>query len=248
MLNRVDTQQLIDRYARTRSIPDRDQVVAAHLYIADIIARKFTGRGVDYDDLYQVASLALVKAAERFDPDRGVKFVSFVTPSMAGEVKNYFRDRARTIRVPRSGSEAVRLVEKTIDKLTQQLFRSPTPEEVAEESGMPLESVIEALEMRGALRPSSLDDSADAEGDMPSYAESVGEDDRGYSDFEQKDTLSRAMAVLTEDEKHVMRERYYMGRSQRDIAEMMGVSQMTVSRMEKRALEKMRQFLSDDGG
>ena len=104
----LDAEGLLREYAMTGNTAIRDRVVEAYLYIASIIARRFSGRGVDYDDLYQVASLSLLKSIERFDPDRGVKFTSFVTPTMVGEVKNYFRDRSRLIRLPRRGGELVR--------------------------------------------------------------------------------------------------------------------------------------------
>ena len=102
---RLNSEALLKQYAHTRDPALREQIVEANLYIAQIVARRFSGRGVDYDDLYQVASLALFKAVDRYEPDKGVKFVSFVTPTMAGEVKNYFRDRSRTIRLPRKGAE-----------------------------------------------------------------------------------------------------------------------------------------------
>ena len=122
----IDAEGLLREYATTGNTAIRDRVVEAYLYIASIIARRFSGRGVDYDDLYQVASLSLLKSIERFDPDRGVKFASFVTPTMVGEVKNYFRDRSRLIRLPRRGSELVRTVEAARDDLQVELQRQPT--------------------------------------------------------------------------------------------------------------------------
>ena len=121
----IDAEGLLREYATTGNTAIRDRVVEAYLYIASIIARRFSGRGVDYDDLYQVASLSLLKSIERFDPDRGVKFASFVTPTMVGEVKNYFRDRSRLIRLPRRGSELVRTVEAARDDLQVELQRQP---------------------------------------------------------------------------------------------------------------------------
>lgn len=128
----IDTEGLLREYATTGNTAIRDRVVEAHLYIASIIARRFSGRGVEYDDLFQVASLSLLKSIERFDPERGVKFASFVTPTMVGEVKNYFRDRSRLIRLPRRGSELVRALETAKDALQLELQRQPTAEELAE--------------------------------------------------------------------------------------------------------------------
>ena len=104
------TEDLLEEYARTRAPALRDEIVERFLYIAEIIARRFSGRGVDYDDLYQVAALALVKGVERFDVSKGIKFTSFITPTMVGEVKNYFRDRSRAIQVPRRGAQLARAI------------------------------------------------------------------------------------------------------------------------------------------
>lgn len=153
----MDAEELLREYASTGNTAIRDRVVEAHLYIASIIARRFSGRGVDYDDLFQVASLSLLKSVERYDPERGVKFASFVTPTMVGEVKNYFRDRSRLIRLPRRGGELLRVVENARDRLQMELQRQPTAEELAERSGVSLEDVLEVLEMRGAASLVSLD-------------------------------------------------------------------------------------------
>ena len=118
-----EIERLLTLYIQTRRADYRDRIVEAHLYIAEIIARKFSGRGVDFDDLFQVAALALTKAIERFDPERGVKFASFVTPGMVGEVKNYFRDKSRLIRPPRRSGELARIVEAAREALTQELHR-----------------------------------------------------------------------------------------------------------------------------
>ena len=110
-----------------------DELVKKHLYVAEIVARKFSGRGVDFDDLYQVASLALFKAAKRYDPKREIKFVSFATPTMVGEVKNYFRDHSRLIRLPRKGTNLAKQISEARDRLSQILMRSPTIYELAEQ-------------------------------------------------------------------------------------------------------------------
>ena len=131
----IDAEGLLREYATTGNTAIRDRVVEAYLYIASIIARRFSGRGVDYDDLYQWPRCPLLKSIERFDPERGVKFASFVTPTMVGEVKNYFRDSSRLIRLPRRGSELVRAVEAARDKLQVELQRQPTAEELARARG-----------------------------------------------------------------------------------------------------------------
>ena len=127
-----NVEQLIARYRDTGDIALRDRVVADQLYLAQMVARKFDGRGVEYDDLYQVASLALVKAVDRFDAERGLKFSTFVVPTMVGEVKNYFLDKMRLIRLPRGGSEAVRRIAQAEEQLHMELQRSPSAQELAQ--------------------------------------------------------------------------------------------------------------------
>ena len=128
-------ESILERYIAQRSPALRNQLVEANLGIAAAVARKFVGRGVEYDDLYQVASFALLKAIERYDPDRGVKLTSFVVPSITGEIKNYFRDRSRAIRLPRKGSEGLARVEEARAKLHARLLREPTYAELAAEAG-----------------------------------------------------------------------------------------------------------------
>ena len=142
-----ETLRLIARYHSSGDMAARDAVAEAYLYIAEIIARRFSGRGVDYDDLYQVAALALVRALDRFDPARGVQFDSYATPAMVGEVRNYFRDKSRLIRAPRGSAEALRRVSRLTGELTQSLGRSPRIDELAEAAGMNEDEVLELLEM-----------------------------------------------------------------------------------------------------
>ena len=158
-------ESILERYIAQRSPALRNQLVEANLGIAAAVARKFVGRGVEYDDLYQVASFALLKAIERYDPDRGVKLTSFVVPSMVGEIKNYFRDRSRAIRLPRKGSEGLARVEEARAKLHARLLREPTYAELAAEAGLAMDALIEILEMRSAALPASMDEAR--EDDVP---------------------------------------------------------------------------------
>lgn len=235
-----DTDVLLRQYALTRSETLREEIVRRHLKVASIIAARFSGRGVEYDDLYQVASLALFKAVERFDPDRGIKFSTYITPNMVGEVKNYFRNKSRLIRLPRNSTELIRAMEKAIEQLTQKCSRQPTAEELAEHMGVDLETVLETLEMRGAARPTSLDMTLDAEDSDTALSAFLGFEDKGYSEFERRDALKRALDKLDDKQKMIISLRYFEGLSQREVALKMDVSQMTVSRAERRALAIMR--------
>lgn len=229
---------LLRQYAKERSVLLRNQIVEAYLYIASIIASKFSGRGVDYDDLYQVASLALVKAVDRFDVTKGVKFASFATPTMTGEVKNYFRDRSRTIKVPRRSGELIQQLEQAKSVLEQDLLRSPTVDELADYCGIPIEDVLEAYEMAHAVRPASLD--ATLEEDDASLHSFFGFEDRGYGDVETQDLLDQSFEKLNDMEREIIKGRYFDNLSQRELAARLHVSQMTVSRVERRALKMMR--------
>ena len=244
----IDAEGLLKEYARTGDTAIRDRVVEAHLYIASIIARRFSGRGVDYDDLYQVASLSLLKSIERFDPERGVKFSSFVTPTMVGEVKNYFRDRSRLIRLPRRGGELSRRLDAARDELHAQLQRQPTAEELARHVDASIEDVIEALEMRGALNPVSLDTLPTEDEDSAPLSRFLGDEDEGYARFEDSDMLRRAMGMLTDRQREVIRLRFFEGMGQREVAQNIGVSQMTVSRVERQALATLREAITKGEG
>jgi len=218
--------------------------VEAHLYIAEIVARKFSGRGVDFDDLYQVAAMALVKAVERYDPERGVKLASFVTPGMVGEVKNYFRDKARMIRPPRRAGELARIVESTREQLTQQLQREPTVGEIADHAKITDEEVIEGLEA-AASQPVSLDMQTSSDDEDLSLSSVLGAEEKGFSEFETADMLKRGMKKLTEQQREIIYLRFFENLSQREVAQRIGVSQMSVSRAERSALERLRDALTE---
>ena len=242
----ADAEGLLREYAVTRSTAARDKVVEAHLYIASIIARRFSGRGVDYDDLFQVASLSLLKSVERYDPERGVKFSSFATPTMVGDVKNYFRDRSRLIRLPRRGGELLRLIEAARDELQIELERQPTAEELSQRVGVALEDVLEALEMRGAASPVSLDALPSEDDESAPLSAFLGREEAGFAEFEKDDMLRRAMELLDERQREVIQMRFFAGKGQREVAQAIGVSQMTVSRVERQALQKMRALLNGE--
>lgn len=226
---------LVARYIHSRDPDLQDEVVRAYLPAARSVARKFAGRGVDEDDLFQVASLAMVKALERFDPEKGVKFVSYVIPSMVGEVRNYFRDSARLIRLPRRGVQLAAQVNRARGELEQALGRSPRADEIADRLNARLEDVLEALEIYNH-RTISLD-SEDEETPIENF---VGAEDAALEAFETSEQLAGAMSALSERERSVIRMRFFENLSQRQIAEKMNLSQMTVSRVERQALDALK--------
>ena len=226
---------LVARYIHSRDPDLRDEVVRAYLPAARSVARKFAGRGVDEDDLFQVASLAMVKALDRFDPEKGVKFVSYVIPSMVGEVRNYFRDSARLIRLPRRGVQLAAQVNRARGELEQALGRSPRADEIADRLNVRLEDVLEALEIYNH-RTVSLD-SEDEETPIENF---VGAEDAALEAFETSEQLAGAMSALSERERSVIRMRFFENLSQRQIAEKLNLSQMTVSRVERQALDALK--------
>lgn len=237
-------EDLIRQYQMSGDVALREKLAEMHLHIAGIVARRFAGRGVEYDDLYQVASLALLKAIERFDPGKGIKFASFATPTMVGEVKNYFRDKSRLITLPRRGADLLRRLRLARDQLEQTLSRAPTPVELAEALDSPLDTVLEALEMQGAASPYSLDSAPDGADESPMGA-FLGVEERGFAAFEQSDQIKSMLDRLPGEEREVIIPRYFEGLSQREVAQLRGVSQMTVSRVERRALEKLRKWMTE---
>jgi len=243
--NAVQGDALLAQYALSRAPDLRDAIVEAYLYIAEIVARKFSGRGVDYDDLYQVAALALVKGIERFDAQKGIKFASFITPTMVGEVKNYFRDRSRTIRLPRRSAQMARELREAKAKLEQELGRSPKVSELAEIMGVTEADVLEAMELGNAMTPASLDAQVAEEDSETPLSSFLGFNDPGYSDFERNDMLERAMSSLDARQRAVIIARFYEGLSQREVAAQLDISQMTVSRIERQALEKLRERMTE---
>ncbi len=239
-----ENEVLLRKYCMNRADTVlRDRVFEAYLPLAGMIARKFSGRGVDYDDLYQVGALALFKALERFDADKGVKFVTFATPTVVGEIKNFFRDRSRLINLPRRSGALMKKIEQAKEVLMHELHRMPTAQELADYVGESIETILETIEMRGALSPVSLDMSASDEDEAFNLHSVLGIEEGGYQGVEMRDMIARAFKQMTDTERTIITERFINNRSQRDVAQILGVSQMTVSRNEKKAIERFRELI-----
>lgn len=240
----TDTDVLLAEYARTRDIGLRDEIIRRNLPLARLIAGKFTGRGVEFDDLYQVASLALVSALERFDPSRGIRFSSFAVPSVTGEVRNYFRDHARLIRTPRSARLMLKKLDDASEELASELGRAPYISEIAKKMGVSVEELLELHEIRRVSSPVSLnrelDDTEHELGDMN------GEEDENFTIFENNETVAYAVSQLDEREREVINCRFFEGLTQKETAQRLNVAQMTISRIERRALEHLKMII--DGG
>jgi RNA polymerase sigma-B factor len=216
----------------------RDELVEAHLGLARQVARRFTNRGEALDDLVQVATMALIKALDRFDPSRGVKFSTYATSSMTGELKRHFRDHAWVIRVPRSLQELHLETNEAVETLRQQLGRSPIIPEVAEYVGAADEEVLLAIDAGRAYRVHSLDAPAAGE----ERGTELGHDDPDFDGADGRHDLSPLLAQLPQRERRILHLRFTEGLTQSEIADRIGLSQMHVSRLLSRSLAKLREL------
>ena len=236
---------MLAEYCESRDLELRNQLLAKYLYIAEIAAKKFVGRGVEYDDLFQVASLALIRAIERFDCSRKVKFGSFATPSVIGEIKNYFRDRSRSIRLPRRANEMMKKMLEAQEMLMVELNRPPRPDEIAAALSVSEETVYELMEAKASVKVISLDEAIQSEEGERSLADLIGAEAEEYTLIENMDFLKKSLDQLGEEERRVLIARYIHRNSQRMIAEKMGVSQMYISRLERKVFEKLRKKMME---
>lgn len=234
--------ELLRSYARTRDERAREELVHRFLPFARSLAMRYSGGVEPSDDLVQVASLGLVSALERFDPERGVPFAAFAGPTILGELRRHFRDRVWTLRVPRGLQERIRDVETAIAKLSHELERSPTVAEIASMLGLDEASVLEAFEATVARRTVSLDQPSPAgePGEESPMAERIGSEDPGFELVEDRAAIDASSDVLDETEREVLRLRFAEDLTQSKIAERVGYSQMHVSRILRRALGKLR--------
>ncbi len=228
-------------YKNKKDLKARDKIVEKYLYIAQILAKKFVGRGIEYDDLYQVASLALFKGIDRFDPELGLEFTTFITPTITGEIKNYFRDKSRLIKVPRKLSVLNAEIKKAKEELFSQTGKKPTAKELAEYLSVSEEDILNAAEIGGVV---SLDGAPSSEDEGSKY-DYIPDKRDFFEEFENKDAIASALKQLGETERKVIQMRFGEELSQSEAAKRLGVSQMFVSRMERKVLLKLKELLSD---
>jgi RNA polymerase sigma-B factor len=239
--NRFATEDaLLRRFAATRDPAVRDELVERFQRFAVAMARRYEGRGEPLEDLIQVANLGLVAAINRFDPEKGTPFPSFAAPTMLGELRRHFRDRVMPLRPPRSLQERITKVEGSIEELTSQLARSPTVEEVAGALELADEDVLEAMEAGSRRRVKSLDAPVAAGDGVAPIVETVGRVDPGYELVEDWQTVIELLPALSDDERAALRLRFVDGLTQSEIGKRLECSQMQVSRMLRRSLERLR--------
>jgi RNA polymerase sigma-B factor len=240
--DRIAERELWRRFTEHRDQAARTELVELYMPLARRMASRYAGVSEPYDDLFQVASLGLLNAVDRFDASRGTPFAGFAKPTILGELKRYFRDKVWTVRVPRSVHDRMGEVEKATEKLTLELGRPPSVEELAERVGIDADEVLEVLEAKHNRRPLSLD--APPIGEDPeeaSGAEWVGRPDGNFDLVEDRLAMASVLPVLGEREREVLRLRFAEELPQTEIALRIGCSQMHISRVLRRSLDKLRE-------
>jgi len=248
-----DRLRRLHREYRTETDPARKELIREELVrgyesLVHFLARKFMNRGEPLEDIVQVGFLGLIKAIERFEPDLGNEFTTFATPTIAGEIKRYFRDKSSSIRFPRRLQELHQQVLRINEALKNELNRQPTVPEIAERLGVSADDVLEAMEIAPAQTLVSIDQSVGGDGEDGGrqISDSLGSADPSLERVEMRDVLQRAMSHLTERERRIMAMRFFDEMSQSEIAKRLGISQMHVSRLQRAALEQLRRYLPDE--
>ncbi|MGH2841069.1 MAG: SigB/SigF/SigG family RNA polymerase sigma factor [Solirubrobacteraceae bacterium] len=240
-------RELFVRY-REGDAQARDQLVDRFLPLARQLARRYQRASEPLDDLLQVASIGLIKAIDRFDPDREIAFSSYAVPTILGEIKRHFRDKTWAVRVPRDLQELTLKVDRAVAELSDDLQRQPSVEEIAGTVGATDEEVLEALQAGGAYRAISFDMPRGGEEDKTgggTIADSIGVDEEGFDRAEDRATLANLLGSVTPRERDVLRMRFEEDMTQAEIGAVIGVSQMQVSRLIRKAISDLRGAADD---
>jgi RNA polymerase sigma-B factor len=230
---------LLRAYHRDGDREARDRALVELMPLVRALASRYAGRGEPLEDLVQVGALGLIKAVDRFDVDRGVEFSSYAVPTIVGEIRRHFRDKAWAMHVPRRLKELSVRLSRVLDQLTTELGRSPTIAELAAATGVEEEDVIDALDSANAYSTRSLHAPFD-DGDETSLADKLGDDDSGYAEVEDSSLVAAGMDALDERERRIVELRFFEEKTQSQIAAEVGISQMHVSRLLRSALATMR--------
>ena len=241
MMTNEQANEMFRQYRKTGDKSVRNKLVENYMYIAEILAKKFAGRGVEYDDLLQVASEALILGVEKFDPDMGNQFTTYVTPTITGMIKNYFRDYSRSVRLPRRIYTLGTRIKNETNEYYKQYGVKPTVKQLAEKLGENEEAVMEAMESR---HPVSLDGTVQNEdGDGVLY-DVIPDPVDSFEKFDDAQSLKDEIKKLSPTEQKVVALRFVQGKSQSEVGKILGVSQMFVSRAERKIVEKLKEALS----
>lgn len=230
---------LLERYAAGRDPALRDELFERYLPLARAVARKFSGRGVETEDLEQVAGMALLKALERFDPARGFRFVTYAVPTITGDVRNYLRDRSGLMRMPRDTRQRLYQMTQEQERFEREHLRAPTATELAERMGIAPEAFLALLSLRSQNEAVSLDTPVGEEGDT-CLSDLLGSADDRFERMERSEWAQWLLSKVGETERELLTLRFRDGLGQRETARRLGISQMQVSRLERRALSRLR--------
>lgn len=241
-------EEIFLRYYRTRDPVLRERLVMNHMNLVRFLAKKFANRGEPLDDLIGVGTIGLMHAIDRFDPERGIRFATFATPTIVGEIKRHFRDRGWAIKVPRRLQEVNLASNKAVEQLTSKLNRTPTVQEVSEAIGASIEETLEGMELGHLYELVSLDnelggDDDDSRSRLEDY---VGQEDVAFEELGVRSRLEDAIGRLTPRERKIIILRFFKGWSQTDVAKELQISQMHVSRLQHRALNRLREMVQSE--
>ena len=246
-MTRIDDKILLRRYHEDGDLRAREQLIEQYMSLVRSLARRYSYRGEQLEDLVQIGAIGLIKAIDRFDLERGVELTTYATPNIIGEIKRHFRDKGWAVRVPRGLQELNVQVSRLVEQLTVQLARSPTIPELAKAAGVEEEQVLEALESGRAYTSLSLSvGSGGGDDDDLDPLESLGTEEHQYEVSEDRAVLAPGFKVLDERERKILQLRFFDGLTQSQIAQQIGISQMHVSRLIRRSLEKIRETISED--
>ena len=223
----------------------QENLVKEYQDLVEALARKFSRGRSMHDDLVQVGMIGLLGAIKRFNPDFGKSFESFAVPTMIGEMKRYIRDKTWSVHVPRRIKELGPKMNKAVEKLTETLQRSPKIEEIADFLSISEEEVLEVMEMGKSYQALSVDSAieSDSDGSAVTLLDMIGDIEKGYDRIDRKMLLDKALQSLSERERQIIQCTYYEQKSQKETGEELGISQMHVSRLQRRALEKLRKVI-----
>jgi len=242
-----DAETLFLRYARTRDSQLRDRLVAMHHNLVRYLAGKFVNRGEPLEDLVQVGTIGLINAIDRFDSGRGTKFSTYATPTIVGEIRRYFRDKAWSLKVPRRLQELNQTAARAQEELSSKLGRPPTIQEVAAKIGASEEETLEAIELGNAYDTVSLDSKVvnDSDSAPLSLAEFVGAEDESLLKIDAYGDLDQAIEKLEPRERAIIIHRFFKDMSQAEVAKQLNISQMHVSRLQNRALAQLKKHMDE---
>lgn len=242
------TRELFRRYKEDGDMEAREQLVMSHLNLVRFLANKFKNRGEPLDDLVQVGYLGLLKAIDRFDPDRGLEFTTYATPTILGEIKRHFRDKGWSVRIPRRLQELSAKVNQATDTLTTQFQRSPTIQEIADYLDASVDEVLEAMESSSAYSSVPLEGTGSSENDdAPSVIDRYGSEDNELAFTDDRLVIEEALKGFSPREREVIELRFLKGMTQIEISEQLGISQVQVSRLLRRTLKKIQDKIDPDG-